>query len=100
LFGAAWGKGMGGVKGIFDSKDDEPSPKTPPTPPSDMKQDQQLDEEEQHSFENDVKFPETLERLVLFIRKELVRLHHISDKTIVTGQTSNDQPGLTQFNKI
>ncbi|POW08532.1 hypothetical protein PSTT_07420, partial [Puccinia striiformis] len=96
LFGAAWGKGMGGVKGIFDSKEDQPTT-TPLQLPSTSEDE---DPEQLHTFENDVKFPETLERLVIFIRRELVRLDQVSDKTIITGQSSTDQAGLTQFNKI
>ncbi|KAA1093866.1 Protein cbp3, mitochondrial [Puccinia graminis f. sp. tritici] len=108
LFGAAWGKGMGGVKGIFDSKEEPPvnsstsplqlSSSPPSTTTSTAIEDE--DSEQLHSLENDVKFPETLERLVIFIRKELVRLDQVTDKTIITGQTSTDQAGLTQFNKI
>jgi len=96
LFGAAWGKGMGGVKGIFDSKEEPPVTSSQSSPSTTTS----LEDEQEHSLENDVKFPEILERLVIFIRKELVRLDQVSDKTIITGQTSTDQPGLTQFNKI
>lgn len=114
LFGAAWGRGMGGVKGIFDSNEEPsvnsttphqlspstPSASPPSSPSSTTAAIDDGEPEQSHSLENDLKFPQTLERLVIFIRKELVRLDQVSDKTIITGQTSVDQPGLTQFNKI
>lgn len=109
LFGAAWGGGMGGVNGIFDSNfpnSPELAVKSSPTTPIFSSFSDSL-KPQVHSFDNDVKFAQILERMVTFIRKELVRLDQVSDQTIISSPSSRQSSpsasnpiGLTQFNKI
>lgn len=100
LFGANWGGGMGGVKGIFDSNPSDPSSPSTSTSSSSSADHPPSDDERVHTLEDDVKFAENLERLIIFIRKELIRLDRVSDHTITTGRASGDQTGLTQFGRI
>ncbi|MBW0566511.1 hypothetical protein O181_106226 [Austropuccinia psidii MF-1] len=103
IFGAAWGRGMGGVKGIFSCTTQNQDPQNTQsidqflTPSFDS-----LDQSSTNpnSIEGDLKFAEILKRSVTFIRKELIRLDQVSDKMIVSGQSPNQQDGLTSFGKI
>ncbi|KAG0144557.1 hypothetical protein CROQUDRAFT_672321 [Cronartium quercuum f. sp. fusiforme G11] len=80
IFGAEWGRGMGGVKGLFKNGGGDET------------------KEVEYSFESDSRFPEQLERVVVFIRSELVRLNKISDEEITGSQGQGSR--LIQFGKL
>ncbi|KAH9823571.1 ubiquinol-cytochrome C chaperone-domain-containing protein [Melampsora americana] len=95
LFGAEWGKGMGGVKGIFEShqtKDDEKRKE------SDLKNGKL-------KFEDEIEFMKNLKLINEFIRIELIRVSKLSDEEIMNYQTKTSNQiqvknPLIKFGKI
>ena len=82
LFGAAWGQGMGGVKG-----DKAPSPENP-LAAVDVNE-VELSAEER--IEKEASFAVNLEQLVLWFRKETSRLDELTDEAIIYAMGENEQ---------
>ncbi|CAH7669613.1 ubiquinol-cytochrome C chaperone-domain-containing protein [Phakopsora pachyrhizi] len=94
IFGAEWGNGMGGVTGIFDNRGS--------SSPNHMGKGSNSG----YRFETDVKFIEILERLVIYIRRELIRLDQIPDRSITRSNQSSSSDStqttdsITNFGQI
>lgn len=99
IFGAGWGKGMGGVSGVFSS--DAPGPATEGTPAAPLAEEQAstapkaktdatgpviaeeiVAAEGKDDCEADAEFVENLERIVRYVRREMARLDAIPDEEI------------------
>lgn len=104
LFGAGWGQGMGGVSGVFASP---PAPSTPagnapladgqvgtapktataadPSVPAEQLASQAPSPSVSDDFVADADFAANLERIVRYIRREMVRLDGIPDAEVRSG---------------
>lgn len=83
VFGAEWGGGMGGVKGVFGSEGDSNDGSKKPM---------------EDRWETDTQFANQLERIIKFVRSELVRMSQIEDEEVIRGQGLSNR--LIQFSKL
>ncbi|EGG01176.1 uncharacterized protein MELLADRAFT_111234 [Melampsora larici-populina 98AG31] len=88
LFGARWGKGMGGVKGKFNSN-----------PLKESEEVGNRDGIDGLDFLDDVLFLDRLERILVWIRIELIRVSRISDDEII-NYSNNKLGDLRVRNKL
>lgn len=94
VFGAGWGKGMGGVKGVFADDAAAPSSSsgsaplaeeaagTAPAQPTQDRGPTIAEATVEAEVEEEADFPARLERLVRYVRSETVRLAAIEDREV------------------
>jgi len=83
LFGAAWGKGMGGVTG---SK--APEPENPLVAAANKDEASLTPQQE---IEREANFATNLEQMVVWFRKETFRLDSLSDEAVIYALAMNEQ---------